>query len=237
MNRMQLKLRIASGLAMFVFAARTLQAGTPVPDGFAVIFNGTDLSAFKIDSAAAEHWTLKDGVLDYDNKGGHLWTKQSFGDFELRLEWRWSGKPTEENHPVFDADGNEVIMKDGKVKTERMLDGGDSGVFMRGYTKAQANLFCYPCGSGEVWEYRTDRKMPVEVRKAVMPRKRADKPVGEWNQMTITLVGDRLTVIVNGEEVIAKAQLPGVPARGPIGLQHEFGTVQFRNIFIKEVQK
>src|ERR671924_226406 len=81
-------------------------------------------------------------------------------------------------------DGNEVKGADGKVKTERVVDGGDSGVFLRGFRKAQANLFCYPCGSGEVWEYRTDKKMPAEVRKAVTPKKRADKPVGEWNQMT-----------------------------------------------------
>ena len=58
--------------------------------------------------------------------------------------------------------------------------------------------------------------------------------------------GDRLTVVLNGEEVISNAQLPGVPARGPIVLQHHGGKkngvwnsppslVQFRNISIKEM--
>lgn len=222
---------------LLVLPCLALHAGMAAPEGFSVLFNGEDLAAWKLDAEAAKHWTIKDGVLDYDNKSRDIWTAKSFGDFELRLEWRWSGKAVEAEHPVFDADGNEVKTPDGKVKTERMLDAGDSGVFMRGFRKAQANLFCYPCGSGEVWEYRTDPKMPAEVRKAVMPRKRADKPVGEWNQMAITLIGDRLTVAVNGEEVISKAQLPGVPASGPIGLQHEHGTVQFRNVFIKEMRK
>jgi hypothetical protein len=36
----------------------------------------------------------------------------------------------------------------------------------------------------------------------------------------ITMKGDRLTVVLNGKKVIDQARLPGVPARGPIGLQH-----------------
>jgi len=213
------------------------QAGD-APTGFTPLLNGKDLSGWKVDENARAHWTVSaDGVLNYDAKNKDLWTEKSFGDFVLMLEWRWPGKPVDADHPVFDVDGNEIKGPDGKVKTERMLEAGDSGIFMRGYKKAQANLFCYPCGSGEVWEYRTDPKMPAEVRKAVTPKKRADKPVGEWNQMTITLAGDRLTVVVNGEEVISKAQLPGIPADGPIGLQHEFGSIQFRNMFIKELAR
>jgi hypothetical protein len=69
-----------------------------------------------------------------------------------------------------------------------------------------------------------------------MPNKRADGPVGEWNQMTITMKGDRLTVVLNGAEVISGAQLPGVPARGAIGLQHELNRVQFRNVCIRELK-
>jgi hypothetical protein len=65
--------------------------------------------------------------------------------------------------------------------------------------------------------------MSAEVRRACMPKKRADKPVGEWNQMSITMKGDRLTVVLNGEEVISSAQLPGVPPgprRLPARAQH-----------------
>jgi hypothetical protein len=197
-------------------------------EGFTPLFNGKDLSGWKADEEARRHWTVKEGVLDYDGRHRDLWTEASFGDFILRLSWRWSGPAVPVDHPVFDADGNEI-----KGRTERMMDAGDSGVFLRGYRKAQANLFCYPCGSGEIWEYRTDPKMPADVRRACMPKKRADKPPGEWNRMEVTLRGDRLSVAVNGEEVIAEARLPGVPARGPIGLQHEHGTVQFKDLSLK----
>jgi hypothetical protein len=205
------------------------------PAGFSPLFNGKDLSGWRVPEGDNGHWKVAGGAIDYDAKSEakgakDLWTERAFADFTLRLEWRWPDKPVPMDYPVFDADGNEV-----KGKTERMMEAGDSGIFLRGFPKAQANLFCYPCGSGEVWSYRSDPKMPPEVRRAVTPRKRADKPPGEWNAIEVTMKGDRLTVVLNGEEVISNAQLPGIPPKGPIGLQHEHGRVQFRNIAVKEL--
>ena len=115
-----------------------------------------------------------------------------------------------------------------------MLDAGDSGVLLRGLYKAQANLFCYPVGSGEFWEYRTDPNSTDDQRRAFTPEKNADRPIGDWNEMRIRLRGDRVNIWVNGERVITNAELPGVPPRGPIGLQHEHGRIQFRNLFVQE---
>jgi hypothetical protein len=65
--------------------------------------------------------------------------------------------------------------------------------------------------------------------------------------MEITMRGDRLTVVLNGQTVIENAQLPGIPQEGPIALQHHGGRnpdgtmngasslVQFRNIYTKEL--
>jgi hypothetical protein len=52
----------------------------------------------------------------------------------------------------------------------------------------------------------------------------------------ITLEKGRVTVILNGQTVIDRVQLPGIPARGPIGLQHHGDPVQFTNLFIKELE-
>jgi hypothetical protein len=123
----------------------------------------------------------------------------------------------------------------------------DSGVYLRGSSKSQVNLWGWPVGSGEVYGYRTDAAMPAAVRAGVTPRVAADRPVGEWNRMEITMRGDRLTVVLNGQTVIENAQLPGVPASGPIGLQHHGGRnpdgtlngasslMQFRNLYIREL--
>jgi len=76
----------------------------------------------------------------------------------------------------------------------------------------------------------------AEWRRAFTPKKNADGPIGDWNEMKIRLRGDRVSVEVNGEEVITNAELPGLPVRGPIGLQHEYGRIQFRNLFVRESQ-
>ncbi len=68
--------------------------------------------------------------------------------------------------------------------------------------------------------------------------------------MDITLVGDRVTIVLNGAKVIDNAQMPGLPARGPIGLQHHGGMnkktgelgpacslIQFRNVWVRELDK
>jgi len=113
---------------------------------------------------------------------------------------------------------------------------GDSGIYLRGNSKSQVNIWTNELGSGEVYGYRTDAKQPEEVRKGVTPRKKADKPVGEWNSFLITMKGDRLTVVLNGEEVISSAQLPGVPKTGTLALQHHGQPMEFRNIAIKVLE-
>jgi hypothetical protein len=130
----------------------------------------------------------------------------------------------------------EESFKDFILKVDwRLPEKGDSGIYLRGMAKAQCNIWVNPLGSGEVWGYRTDKNQPEEVRKACTPKKVADKPVGEWNTFVITMKGDRLTVVLNGEEVISQAQLPGVKPSGPIALQHHGNPIEFRNILIKEL--
>jgi hypothetical protein len=123
----------------------------------------------------------------------------------------------------------------GETKTVLVADAGDSGIYLRGNSKSQVNIWCWPAGSGEVYGYRTDAKMPPEVRAGVTPKVKADRPLGQWNRFLITMRGDRLTVKLNGQTVLENAHLPGVPQRGPIALQHHGDSLQFANIYIKEL--
>jgi hypothetical protein len=122
----------------------------------------------------------------------------------------------------------------------------DSGIMLRGVGKCQANIWCWPIGSGEVYGYRMDKNMPAEVRRGVTPTTNADKNIGEWNTFKITFIDDRLTVVLNGITVIESALIPDIPREGPIALQHHGNKkngewtsppslVQFRNIYIKEL--
>jgi hypothetical protein len=223
-------------------------------EGFASLFNGQDLTGWKIPEGDNGHWKVVDGVIDYDarseaKKDKSLWTEKSFGDFILRIDWRFKLEPAYKNKdvPIILPDGSHLQYEGKEVKIE--IDDVDSGIYLRGRPKSQVNMWMWPIGSGEVYGYRMDAKMPPEVRAAVTPKKRMDKPRGLWNTFEITMKGDRLWVKLNGEEVITNAQMPGVPAEGPIGLQHHGSfdaktglwtgppaLVQFRNISIKELK-
>lgn len=231
----------ATLLCLTLTLAAGAQENAP-PAGFTPLFNGKDLAGFRADGDKATFWTVKDGVLDLNPKAAEkkgdksLHTEKSYKDFVLMIDWRWSGKPYKIKHPVVLPDGSHKKGPDGKDLMVEIDEAGDSGVYLRGSSKAQVNMWCWNTGSGEVYGYRMDQKMPAEVRAGVTPKKNMDKPMGEWNRMTITLKGDRLTVNNNGEDVIVNAQLPGIPATGPLVLQDHGNPIQFKNLYIKELE-
>ena len=219
--------------------------------GFTPLFNGRDLAGWKVPAGDNGHWRPLDGAIDYDAESEaagdkSLWTERAFGDFTLKVEWRLKSTPyINRNVPIIRFDGTHKKGADGKEIHIDVPD-ADSGILLRGDSKSQVNIWCWPIGSGEVYGYRMDEKMPAAVRAAVTPKRNADHDIGTWNSYEITMRGDRLTVVLNGEEVISNAQLPGVPLKGPIGLQHHGAKkdgvwvsppalVQFRNISIKEL--
>jgi hypothetical protein len=221
------------------------------PPGFTSLFNGRDLTGWRVPAGDNGHWRVVDAVIDYDAQseaGGDksLWTEREYGDFTLRLDWRIKETPyTNPNVHIVRPDGTSKLDAAGKPVLMAVPD-SDSGVFVRGQSKAQVNIWCWPVGSGEVYGYRTDEKMPASVRAAVTPKRLADRNIGEWNTFEITVKGSRLTVVLNGERVIEDAELPGLPPRGRIALQHHGGKkdgvwnsppalVQFRRISIKEL--
>ncbi len=209
--------------------------------GFRPLYNGLDLRGFKHVPGNKGHWTAKDWILDYDGKSEasgddrNLWTEEEFGNFVLIVDWRLPDKPKIENVPVILPDGSEAINADGKQLTVAVMDAGDSGIYLRGVSKSQINIWNWPVGSGEIWGYRTDKNMPPEVRRGATPILNADNPVGQWNRFEITAIDDKVTVVLNGKTVIREARLPGLPERGPIALQHHGDHIQFANIYIKEL--
>ena len=227
---------VALATAVLTSAARPDDAKSPAE--FTPLFNGKDLSGWKGHTTmkeratlapdklaelqkqrtktALEHWTVMDGAIHCDGKGGvSLVTDKDYGDFELKLDW----------------------------KIER---NGDSGIYLRGQPQVQiwdsdntpgARGVDKGSGSGGLWNNPADDK-------AKMPLKKADKPVGEWNTFDITVIGDEATVKLNGETVVEKGKLRNywdkgkpVPARGPVELQFHGDPLWFKNITIKELPK
>jgi hypothetical protein len=154
----------------------------------------------------------------------------------LIADWRLPGKPAPRRRPVVLPNGDDARNPDGSAKTLEIPYAGDSGILLRGKDKAQVNITCNTIGSGELYGYRVDKTMPAEVRSGAIPKVKADTPPGRWNRFVITMKKDRVTVVLNGKTVIDNVQLPGIPARGPLGLQHHGDPVQFTNLFIKELE-
>jgi len=224
--------------------------GKVAPEGFVPLFNGIDLDGWEVRQSENRDWQVVEGVIDCDPHEGpgdkNLWTTKSYGDFELLVDWRIKESPyVNRAAKIILPDGTYTKDDSGKeVLIE--VPNTDSGVFLRGQHKSQVNIWCWPIGSGEVWGYRTDVAFSSEVHAGVTPKVKADRPIGQWNTFYIVMKRDRLTVSLNGRLVIDNAQLPGVPAQGPIALQHhgdrkdgEWGAsfVQFRRIFIKELSQ
>jgi hypothetical protein len=204
--------------------------------GFTQIFNGKDLSGWKHDPKTT-NWAVINGILKHNGKPAEikdLWTEKEYGDFQIAFDWRWTGRGEKKAQPVVLPDGSHKVGPDGKPVTEE-IEEMDSGIYLRGSTKAQVNIWNWGVGSGEVYGYRMDQSQPAEVRAGVTPKKKMDRPQGEWNRMMVTLKGDVLTVLLNGQKVVEGARLPGIPAKGPIGLQHHGQAIEFANIWVKEL--
>jgi len=243
------RMLVYSLLLVLVVCVAPLTAQDAPPAGFESLFNGKDLAGWRVPAGDNGHWRVVGGVIDYDAQSETagdkaLWTEREFGDFTLRVDCRIKETPyTNPNVHIVKPDGTSKLDAGGKPVLMAVPD-SDSGIYLRGKDKAQVNIWCWPVGSGEVYGYRTDEKMPAAVRAGVTPRKLADRNIGEWNTFEITVKGNRLTVVLNGERVIENAELPELPPRGLIALQHHGSKkdgqwnsppalVQFRRISIK----
>ena len=235
MNRPLATIVLSTAALSLALAGGCCTQSDPVAAGFTPLFNGTDFEGWNRNADAEAHWSVRDGALDFDGVKGDLWTEDSFEDFELLLEWRWEGPsqgPVE--RPIIEPDGSLRLDENGDAVTV-LVEERDSGVYLRGNSKSQVNIWEWPAGSGEVYGYRTDGSMPPETRAGATPVKNADKPVGEWNRFRIRLVGELLNVHLNGEHVLVDCPLPGVPEKGPIGLQAHGSGIQFANLYVRPI--
>lgn len=240
-------------LALALIIASGNHAGAGPPEGYVSLLDGKTLSGWNVPNGDNGHWKVTEGVIDYDAESEapgdkNLWSEKQYRDFILQVDWRIKETPyVNARVPIIRPDGTHKKDVHGKEIRTSVPD-SDSGILLRGQGKSQVNIWCWPIGSGEVYGYRMDRSMPPEVRAGVTPKINADHDIGQWNTFKIKLKGDRLWVELNGSQVIANAQLPGIPSRGPVALQHHGGKdsngnwrgppslVQFRNIYIKELE-
>ena len=208
-------------------------------EGFKPLFSGKDFGGWKYNDAMSAVWSAHGShfVSTAGVKGGgfDLWSEKNYRDFVLCVDWRLTKKAEPKALPTFTEDGLYARDAQGQIIRKEIPDAGDSGIHLRGSPDYQVNIWSQPMGSGDIQELHKDEKIPAELRRAMLPKTRADAPFGKWNRFFITLQGDRVTVVLNDQTVIDHAQLPGIPADGPIALQYHGDEVEFANVFIREL--
>ena len=81
---------VAGLLALGIVALQPAAGIAGQDDGWTTLFDGTDLDNFNPIGDA--NWELADGAVQADSGGGFLVTRESYGDFELTLEF-WVDEP------------------------------------------------------------------------------------------------------------------------------------------------
>jgi hypothetical protein len=140
---------------------------------------------------------------------GYIRTIEDYGDFVLSLEWRWPGKP-----------GNGGVLL-------RVL--GADRVWPR---SVEVELLSGSAGDFWLMEGAPLATPPGHLDAVAAnhrPRRRAaERPVGEWNHLEVTMRGDRVAVKVNG--TVVNEGTSAEELAGKIALQSEGAPIEFRNI-------
>jgi hypothetical protein len=234
MTRRELSIPMGALLVILVArfaAADEKRADNTPPDGFTALFNGKDLTGWK-GLAGKDGSPLARAKMSPDE----LSEAQKKADERMRAHWK-----VEDGALVFDGKGDSLCTAKDYGDFEmyvdwKILPHGDSGVYVRGTPQIQIwDPADRPEGSGGLFN---NQKHPAK------PSKRADRPIGEWNTFYIKMVGDKVTVKLNGETVVDNVVMENfwerdkpLYATGQIELQNHGNTLWFKNIYLREIKK
>ena len=211
------------------------------------LFDGSTLDGWNTIGDA--NWTLADGAVQADSGTGFLVTSESYGNFQLTLEF-WVGDKANSGVFIRCADPSQVgadgwgcpsrqrhrVPRDERVIRQLPADPGVLG--RRQGQQRRLHSMCGPeSGRGrQLYEINiADTHQNPEFRSGsivrLTPPARTVTTAGKWNTYDITARGTRLTVILNG---IQTADVENSDhAHGPFALQRREGTVKFRNVRIR----
>ncbi len=210
-------------------------AEMPKGEGYVSIFNGVNLTGWK-------------GLVDDPIKRAKLSEKaladkQRVADQEMRANWK-----VENGDLVFTGHGDNIATikqyGDFEMLVDWKLDPNgkepDAGVYLRGTPQVQiwdisrTNVGAQ-VGSGGLYNNQKHAKDPLKV---------ADNALGEWNTFKIRMVGEQVSVWLNGELVVDNVVLENYWDRNQsifpteqIELQAHGSRVWYREIYVKELAR
>ena len=234
-----------------VFAAALVAAGSAAATvGDEALFNGRTFSGWTFfleqkdfnaggRGKIADFATIKPGgVIEIAPRmHGALMTKRDYLDYDLHAEFRWPDPKPNDDSGIFLRIRPPFVWDTvhGELARFYMLQiqpGNTGDLWVMGYSESMlrtdpARSF-KPFGQLELGAPGDGRG--GHIRRHLKLRD-AEKPLGEWNTIDLSLRGKTLTVRLNGELVNEASGLVDLPGR--IGLESERGRVQFRDIRLR----
>ena len=207
------------------------------PEGFVALFNGSDLSG----------WI---GVPHFDPRKLREMSveeRQKYLDANwVEVQKHWSvdnGELVNDGFGPYLTTGEDY--GDFELRLEyKTVAKADSGIYLRGAPQVQ---IWDTTQEGGKWDRMANKGSGGLFNNQIGPNTplvHADKPFGEWNSMTITMIGENVTVVFNDKLVVNEVPLENYFDRsipifpvGPIQLQTHGGEIRFRNVFIREIPR
>jgi hypothetical protein len=195
---------LCSLLLLLSTATGCRSAGVKRDGDVVILFDGTSMAGWR--QAGPGQFHVDHGELVGSGGMGLLWyAERPFRDFTMTLEWR-----------VDEPDDNSGVFV-------RFPDPGDDPwvAVNEGYELQICDTADPMHNTGSVYSFQAPTRVPTN-------------PAGEWNEYSITVIGQQYTVRVNGE--VVNTYVGDRSREGYVGLQnHDDGSpVRFRNIVVHE---
>ena len=201
------------------------------------LFNGRDLSGWHIDipamdtnASAINPFIVRNGMLvSLGTPGGHLITDAVYQNFRLNIEYRFAGVPGNCGVLVFASTPRALYKMFPKSIEVQMMhqNAGDFWCIVEDITVPDMETRRGPKANWGITEGKERRVKNLTDN--------SEKPVGEWNSMTVECVGNSIKVWVNGDMV--NYGYNATASKGNIALQAEGSEVEFRKVELTPITK
>jgi HEAT repeat protein len=207
-------------------------ASLPPDEGFKQMFNGKDLTGWQ--------GLVESPLTRAKMKSDELERKQAEANAKVPANWS-----VKDGCIWFNGKGDNLCSVVEYGDFEMLVDwkiskAGDSGIYLRGSPQVQIwdtsrKEVGAQVGSGGLYNNQINPSKPLKV---------ADNQVGEWNTFRIIMVGEKVSVWLNGELVVDNVtmenywdrKIPIFP-KGPIELQAHGTDLAFRDIYVREINE
>ena len=211
-------------------------AAMPKEGGFVSMFNGKDFAGWK--------GLVENPVKRAQMSAQELAAKQKVADEAMRRDWQVADGLLSFVGDGYDNICTEKQYGDFEMYVDWRLDPNgkepDAGIYLRGTPQVQIwdtsrrNVGAQ-VGSGGLYNNKVNESKPSHV---------ADNKLGHWNTFFIRMVGDRVSVWLNGEQVVDNVIMENywdrsqpIPAIDQIELQAHGSRVDYRNLYINELPR